>query len=214
MKRSLVLIAFAAAAAGAVVAVLAATHTDSSRPHRVGVAGNAGPYRGTQPPSGIRIPKVTLTSYRGGRVSLRNQGGRVLVVTFLDSRCTDTCPTIGAVIGRTWPSLTSAEKRQVRAYAISVNPRADTRARVRRFLAARHALGALDWLTGSIPRMRPVWHAFGVLPAVDTGNDNVHSADVRVFDRHGQWVSNLHAGVDLTAANLAHDIRLALESRS
>jgi cytochrome oxidase Cu insertion factor (SCO1/SenC/PrrC family) len=214
MKRSLVLIAFAAAAAGAVVAVLAATHTDSSRPHRVGVAGNAGPYRGTQPPSGIRIPKVTLTSYRGGRVSLRNQGGRVLVVTFLDSRCTDTCPTIGAVIGRTWPSLTSAEKRQVRAYAISVNPRADTRARVRRFLAARHALGALDWLTGSIPRMRPVWHAFGVLPAVDTGNDNVHSADVRVFDRHGQWVSNLHAGVDRTAANLAHDLRLALESRS
>ena len=30
--------------------------------------------------------------------------------------------------------------------------------------------------------MRPVWHAFGVLPAVDTGNDDVHSADVRVFD--------------------------------
>jgi cytochrome oxidase Cu insertion factor (SCO1/SenC/PrrC family) len=157
---------------------------------------------------------VTLTSCRGGRVSLRNQGGRVLVVAFLDSKCTDTCPIIGAVIGRTWPSLTSAEKQQVRFYAISVNPRADTPARVRRFLAARHALSALDWLTGSIPRLRPVWHAFGVLPAVDTGNDDVHSADVRVFDRCGEWVSNLHAGVDLTAANLAHDIRLALESRS
>ena len=61
--------------------------------------------------------------------------------------------------------------------------------------------------------MRPVWHAFGVLPAVDTGNDDVHSADVRVFDRQGEWVSNLHAGVDLTPANLAHDIRLALASR-
>jgi hypothetical protein len=41
MKRSLTLAA-AAVAAGALVGVLAATRTDSSRPHRVGVAGNAG----------------------------------------------------------------------------------------------------------------------------------------------------------------------------
>jgi protein SCO1/2 len=214
MKRLLVLSAAGAVAAGAVVGVLAATRTGGTHTQRAGVAGNAGPYRGSEPPPGIRIPNVTLTSYRGGRVSLRNQSGRVLVLTFLDSKCTDTCPIIGAVIGRTWPTLTSAEKQQVRAYAISVNPRVDTPARIRRFLGERHALGALDWLSGSIPRMRPVWHAFGVLPAVDTGNDDVHSADVRVFDRHGEWVSNLHAGVDLTAANLAYDIRLALESPS
>ena len=204
MKRLLALGAVAVAA-GLVVGVLAATRT--------GTDASSEPYRGSVPPPGIRIPNVTLTSYRSGRVSLRNQGSRVLVVTFLDSKCTDTCPIIGAAIGRTWTTLTAVERQQVRAYAISVNPRADTRVRVRRFLAARHALGALDWLTGPMPRMRPVWRAFAVLPAVDTGNDNVHSADVRVFDRDGVWVSNLHAGVDLTAANLAHDIRLALKSR-
>ena len=62
--------------------------------------------------------------------------------------------------------------------------------------------------------MRPVWKAFAVLPAVDTGNADVHSADVRVFNRNGIWVSTLHAGLDLTPGNLIHDIRLALKGRS
>jgi hypothetical protein len=85
---------------------------------------------------------------------------------------------------------------------------------VRRFLAARHALAVLDWLVGSVAEMRPVWHDFAVLPATDTGSDDVHSADVRVFDRHGAWVSTLHAGVDLTPTNLAHDIRVALAAKN
>ena len=62
--------------------------------------------------------------------------------------------------------------------------------------------------------MRPVWKDFRVLPATQTGSDNIHSADVRIFDRQGTWVSSLHAGVDLTPANLVHDIRAAMRSGS
>jgi len=61
--------------------------------------------------------------------------------------------------------------------------------------------------------MRPVWKQFAVLPAAETGNADIHSADVRIFDRRGLWVSTLHAGVDLTPTNLVHDIRLALRSK-
>lgn len=50
--------------------------------------------------------------------------------------------------------------------------------------------------------------------AYETGNADTHSADVRVFDRNGKWVATLHAGADLTPANLAHDITTALESRT
>ena len=35
----------------------------------------------------------------------------------------------------------------------------------------------------------------------------------RIFDRGGIWVSTLHAGVDLTPMNLAHDIRVALRPK-
>jgi len=204
-RRLLILVLGGLVVSGALVGALLATgRSGTSQPELRG-----GPYRGSEPPSGIRIANATLPSYRGGTVSLRGQRG-VVVLTFLDSKCTDTCPIIAALVGRTLPLLTAQERKSVRAYAISVNPHADTPSSIRRFLAARHALTALDWLVGSVKAMRPVWREFGVLPAVETGNDNVHSADVRVFNRAGVWVSTLHAGVDLTPANLAHDIRLAL----
>jgi cytochrome oxidase Cu insertion factor (SCO1/SenC/PrrC family) len=170
------------------------------------------PYRGSEPPAGIRVPAVTLASYRGGTVSLRALKGQVLVVTFLDTKCTKSCPIIAGEIGTALPLLSPGERSQVNALAISVDPRVDTPASIRSFLRRRHALGKLDYLIGSISDLRPVWKAFYVLPAVDTGNVDVHSADVRVFDRAGIWVSNLHVGVDLTPANLAHDIRLALRA--
>jgi hypothetical protein len=51
--------------------------------------------------------------------------------------------------------------------------------------------------------------AFAVAASHDTGNSNMHSAPVRVYDRDGRWRSKLHSGVDLTPANLAHDLRAA-----
>ncbi len=213
MKRAVLLAASLVVVVGVVVGSIAATR-DASPTSKVGEVAPSGPYRGSEPPPGIRIPDVTLPSYRGEIVNLRARHGKITVLTFLDSKCKDTCPIIAAVIARTWPTLTAAERQQVGAYAISVNPHTDTPTSVRTFLAARHATSALDWLVAPVKRMRPVWRAFGVLPSIDTGSDDIHSADVRVFDRHGIWVSNLHAGVDLTPANLAHDLRLAMKSRT
>jgi cytochrome oxidase Cu insertion factor (SCO1/SenC/PrrC family) len=158
------------------------------------------------------VPNVTLPSYRGGTVGLRAQRGKVLLVTFLDTKCTESCPIIAGEIGSALPLLSSAERRQVKALAITVDPRLDTPATIRSFLRRRHALGKLDFLIGSVKDLRPVWEAFHVLPAIDTGNADVHSADVRVFDPTGVWVSTLHAGVDLTPTNLVHDIRTALRA--
>lgn len=204
MKRIALLAALLIAGAVAVGALLAARQW--GQPNQP----SEGPYRGSEPPDGIRVPDVTLPSYRGGTVSLRALEGKVLVVTFLDTKCTQSCPIIAGEIGTALPLLSPVERRQVKALAITVDPRLDTPASIRSFLRRRHALGKLDFLIGSVTDLRPVWKAFYVLPAIDTGNADVHSADVRVFDRAGIWVSNLHVGVDLTPANLAHDIRVAL----
>jgi cytochrome oxidase Cu insertion factor (SCO1/SenC/PrrC family) len=100
-------------------------------------------------------------------------------------------------------------RREIVPVLISVNPNVDTPASIERFLTARRAR-ALYYLVGSVQELRPVWKAYGILPAVDTGNPDIHSSDVRIFDRQGIWVSTQHAGVDLTASNLDHDINLAL----
>ena len=168
------------------------------------------PYRGSIPPAGIRAPEFNLRDYRGENVTTRDLRGRVEVVSFVDSKCTQKCPIVTSVIALALRRLPSRTRREIVAVLISVNPNVDTPASIERFLTARRAR-ALYYLVGSVQELRPVWKAYGVLPAVDTGNPDIHSSDVRIFDRKGIWVSTQHAGVDLTASNLDHDINLALQ---
>lgn len=214
MKRIGLIIGLLAAGLAALIVgvVLSATRT-SSAPGTGATGPPPGPYRGSEPPPGILAPDFVLRSYRGGAIRMRSLRGKVVLVTFLDTKCTDKCPLIAGEVGAGLRLLTPSERRQTTALAITVDPPIDTAARIKAFLARRQALG-LDYLVGSVRELRPIWKAFFVLPAVDTGNANVHSADVRVFDRRGLWVSNLHAGADLTPANLAHDVRVALKRKA
>lgn len=206
--RLLLALAALGAAAGIVVGVLGFGLSGRGAP-AARSTGGSGPYRGSEPPPGIELPSFALRSYRGGVVRSSALRGRVVVVTFVDSACKESCPIIVGQIAQAMRRLSAEERRRVAALAISVDPRVDTPPRIRRFLRDRRALGALDYLSGGVRRMRPVWSAFHVLPAVETGDADVHSADVRVFDRKGAWVSTLHVGVDLTPASLAHDVRRA-----
>ena len=167
-------------------------------------------YMGSQPPPGLHPPPFTLSDQDGRRVTARDFRGKVGIVTFLDTACHDSCPLVGTAIGQALRELTPTERGQLESVAFSVDPRFDTRPAVRRFLARHLLTGHIHYLVGTVQAMRPVWHEFGVLPAVDTGNASVHSVDVRVFDRKGIWVSTLRIGEDLTPRNLVHDIRIAL----
>ena len=169
-----------------------------------------GPYKGSEPPGEIRAPAFALRDYRGRPVSMRAQRGKVVVLSFVDSKCTEKCPIVTSVIAQTYRRLAPALRRQVVPILLSVSPKVDTPRSVRRFLADRHAL-ALTYLLGTPRRLRPVWKAYGIVSAFETGNADVHSSDVRVFDRRGVWVSTQHAGIDLSPGNLDHDVLTALK---
>jgi len=168
-----------------------------------------GLYRGSEPPGHNLLPTFRLPTYDGRIVSSRALRGRVVVTTFVDTSCKKACPIIVAALAASLRRLDAATRSDVTAIAFSVDPKVDTPRHVRLFLRARHAEGELAYAVASEKRMRPIWRAFYVLPAVDTGNADTHSADVRIFDRNGVWVSTLHAGLDLSPANLAHDIKTA-----
>jgi cytochrome oxidase Cu insertion factor (SCO1/SenC/PrrC family) len=211
VKRERLIITIAAAggliALALIVSVLVAARGSDHRPLANGPP--PGPYRGSEPPGQLAAADFRLRSYRGGLVSLRAERGKVVLLSFVDTKCTEKCPIVTSVIARAYRLLPPQKRRQVVPLLISVEPRADTAARVRRFLARRRAL-ALDYLIGSVRRLRPIWKAYGIVAALDTGNADVHSSDVRVIDRRGIWVATQHAGVDLTPQNLAHDAREAL----
>ena len=194
----------------AVIGVLIVQMTTGKHQAPAALATSASPYRGSTPPRGLHAPDFSLRSFRGGLVRMRDLRGKAVLVTFLDTKCTDKCPIIATQIGSALPLLPRAARREVVALAITVDPRADSPASVRRFLQSHHALG-MDFLLGSVKKLRPVWRAFYVVAAADTGSANSHSADARIFDRRGLWVSTLRPGVDLTPRNIVHDLVTALK---
>jgi cytochrome oxidase Cu insertion factor (SCO1/SenC/PrrC family) len=163
-------------------------------------------FRGSQPPEGLQMP-----DFRVGTLSSQGLRGKAVAVTFLDTQCTEACPIVAAQIGNAI-RLLGEDRSRVVALAFSVDPVNDTPAGIRAFLSRFRARGELDYVDGPVSELRPVWKGFQIQPSVDTGNSNLHSVPVRVYDVDGRWRSTLHPGVDLTAANLAHDLEAALKT--
>lgn len=162
-------------------------------------------YRGSTPPPGLMLPSFSLPDQTGRTIDSADLRGKVVLVTFLETQCTESCPIIGEMIREAFRRLDG----EAAALAISVHPGDDTPAAVQAYLRRHRLRGELRYLVGTERRMRPVWKAFAVLPAVDTHDPNIHSAPVRIYDADGEWVSTLHAGADLTPENLVNDVRAA-----
>jgi protein SCO1 len=175
--------------------------------------GDSPRYRGSIPPAGVRLPEFELRSYTGRPVGRADLAGKVVVITFLETQCRQSCPIIAGEIARAFDRLDPETRSRAAFIAISVHPTDDTPASVRAFLRTHQALDKLDYLIGSEAELRPVWDRFHVASALDTGNADTHSASVRVFNTAGFQVSSLHAGVDLSPENLDHDVSMALQGR-
>lgn len=207
MKALLALFVAGLVGIGAVVAALVVVGGDAqSSP----VAPDEGPYRGSEPPGTIALPEFTLRNYDGRRVDSEELRGKVVLITFLDSQCDETCPILASQIADGVDQLRAEERRKVVAVAISTDPDEDTPASVRAFLSKQDALGKLLYLTGPRTEMSALWKRFQILSSHESGEDTLHSAPLRVYDRDLVWVATLHVGVDLDRDNLVHDIRVAL----
>ncbi len=170
-----------------------------------------GAYRGSEPPARILMPDFALQDYEGREVTSDGLLGGVVLLTFLDAQCQETCPVIAAQIAQTFGRMDPDLRARVTAVAISTDPDEDTSAAVRSFLRRTRAEGELRYLTSPTPAIKRIWGKFQILSSLESGTDSTHSAPVRIYDASGVWVSTLHAGVDLTDENLIHDLRVASE---
>jgi len=169
-------------------------------------------YRGSRPPGGMKAADFRLRSYTGQEVSMGALRDKVLVLTFLDAQCKESCPVIAATAPRALARLDAEDRGRVAFVAISTDPREDTPAAVRGFLRRYGAEGTLEYLIGPESSVRRAWQDYGVLASEVTGSDTMHSAPVRIYAPGGEWVSSLAAGADLSPRNLAHDIEAALDT--
>ena len=208
MKTVIALVATGLAAVAAFAGVMLAADDDApSSP----LATGQGPYRGSEPPARMTLPDFTLSNYDGRLVDSKDLRGKVVLLTFLDAQCDETCPILAGQIAQGVDRLGPEERREVVAVAISTDPSEDTPSGVRAFLGKQQALGKLLYLTGTEVEMTALWKRFQILSSRESGEDTLHSAPLRVYDRDLVWVTTLHVGVDLDPENLVHDVRVALE---
>ena len=91
-------------------------------------------------------PAVRLPDQDGRMTSLASLHGHTVLLTFLDSRCTNLCPIEGAQLAAVQRRLPAAKRPEL--VVISVNP-ADTRASVARFVREAGWTQPWRWLLGT-----------------------------------------------------------------
>jgi len=172
----------------------------------------------------LEPPRATLdfslTDQFGHLVRLSDSRGRVVVLTFLYTSCTDTCELMTRKLQAVTEQLAD-RPLDVAILAVTVDPARDT---VARRIAYSRKWGMLDrwrFLTGSEQELRPVWRYYwvGDVKREPTKHrarsvsdyEVLHASPVHLIDRRGQvrvaYSSEFPPGV------LAHDIQVLLQER-
>jgi protein SCO1/2 len=151
-------------------------------------------------------PALSLRNYTGQPISLAAYRGKAVLVTFVYTHCPDVCPLIVSNLAAAQRGL-GKEAARLKILAVTVDPRRDTPAAIRAFLAARQAIGRIDYLLGTNAQLRRTWKAWDV--AVSTGPN-------KLTDGHSSLVYGITAGgrmadvypSNFTPQQIIHDVPL------
>jgi protein SCO1/2 len=156
------------------------------------------PYEGTEL-SG-KAPDFQLTDQNGSMISLSDFWGKVVVLTFMDSKCTDTCPLTAVHFREVHRQLNPEETKQVVFLGVNVNVEASSVADMLEATRAWHLDEIPNWhlLTGSQDALEPVWKDYGVSATHSyDGNSIMHTPGSFLIDPSGQkrwYISTLLPG--------------------
>jgi protein SCO1/2 len=154
-------------------------------------------------------PATVLNDHLGKRVSLAQDRGKVVLLTFLYTHCPDVCPLITANLHTALTKL-GAQASNVRVVAVSVDPRGDTPKSVTAFLKAHEMTGRMEYLLGSASQLGSVWQAWNVGSQRDASSPQfvAHSGLVYGIAASGR-VTTLYAA-NFQPATIVHDVPLLL----
>jgi protein SCO1/2 len=156
-------------------------------------------------------PPIVLHDQFGRHVALADFRGKAVLLTFVYTTCPDVCPVIMQKLGVASRRLGSAAGR-MQILAVSVDPKGDTPAAVRRFLSERHLLHRAEYLIGTKRQLEAVWRRYNVTVEPDSSGRLVgHSAFIFGIDGHGV-MRVAYPSSPLDPAAIAHDARVLASS--
>jgi cytochrome oxidase Cu insertion factor (SCO1/SenC/PrrC family) len=193
------------AAAGATAAIVAVTLASggSEPPAPTAASGLVDGFYGPTAPPSMRAIDFSLRDDAGQMIHLRNYAGEPVVLVFIDSICKAVCPVVGEQLRGTLGEL----HRPVPVIALSVDPTVDTRAHVRRFLAAADLSGRVLYIAGPRRALAPIWRFFGIESQLPIASRSANfSLDIELLDKTGKPRVGYTELNQLDPDLIAHDI--------
>ncbi len=139
-------------------------------------------FMGMTPRSGAPAPDFSLVDQSGHEVSLADERGSAVVLTFFDAPCQDICPVLSAELLKAAADLGTAAHRVV-FLTVNTDPGVLSSAPAST-AAQRTGLGALSswhFLTSNLTTLNAVWQAYGVSVNVSRTSGLVAHNDVMDF---------------------------------
>lgn len=158
----------------------------------------------------------TLTDQFGHPLRLSDLRGKVVVMTFLYTACTDICPLVTQKI-RDVTRLVDDRRREVAFLAVTVDPERDTVPQIEEYSRRWGMRERWRFLTGRERELEPIWRYYwaGKIRLEVVGGQETrstyevqHMAPVQLIDPAGKV--RVAFGSDFRPAELAHDIETLL----
>lgn len=158
----------------------------------------------------VRAPNFALEDQSGRTVTVAAQRGHWLVVTFLYTHCPDVCPLIASSLNTVLRAR--GPKAKLSVLAVSVDPKGDTPAAVRRYIRERGLLPQFLYLLGAPAQLRATWAHWSV-SAVSQSRELVdHVAYTALVDTAGR--QRVLYDSQVKARQVLHDLRLLMRPRA
>lgn len=133
-------------------------------------------------------PRFALITQEGEQLTLRDLGGKVVLVNFVYTSCPDVCPLATAKFHRLQHLLRARGLQgQVFLLSITTDPAIDTPSVLKEY-GRRSGVDFSFWtfLTGTSEQITQVWEGFGVVAVSRARGDVDHTSMTFLLDRTGR----------------------------
>src|SRR5499425_781201 len=133
---------------------------------------------------GQPAPDIHLVNQFGQHMALSQFRGKVVILSFVDSQCTNVCPltTVSMLEAK---QLLGAAGSQVQLLGVDANPKAISRSDVMAYSRAHGMVNQWDFLTGSLAQLEAVWRAYHIAVQIERGMID-HTPALFVIDQRGR----------------------------
>ena len=153
-----------------------------------------------------KAPDFTLIDQEGKQFLSANLRGKIVVLDFIYTTCTNICPLFTVNFVQLQRRLAPEHKREVFLISITTDPEIDS-PKVLKSYAQRHGADLGNWafLTGTEPQLKEVWKNFGIRVIHKARGLVQHDSVTTLIDRQGTRRFN-HVGEKVRLEDVERDL--------